>query len=167
MIDRLALPFYPPATNNMSRGNWHWDALKKQFTADLAALTAGLPLLRIPAPQDAFVSVVMADGKADVDGRLKSLLDGLQAIGIFDDDKQVVSLIVHKVPRVAMDQRILVRWGPQMHWTTDAIEGWFGAPVKAPKVRRAKKGAAPAATRTDQAVGQKPSEAPVRAEEAT
>lgn len=136
LINRLALPFLAPATNNMSRGNWHWDALKKKFVADLAAFTAGLPLLRIPLPETAFVSVVMADGRADVDGRLKSLLDGLQTIGILEDDKQVVNLNVHKVPKDAMDARMLVVWGSATAWSEPAISFHFGEPVKAPRQRK-------------------------------
>lgn len=136
-MNQIALPSHlmPPRINEMEHGHWHWRALTQKFAADLAAHVAGMSLESLSG----YVRLeIMVANRADWDARLKSLCDGLQAIGVVENDAQIVSAEVRKAAKDATDQHhaVLVRWLPATEVTTEAIEAWWGAPVKAKKTAR-------------------------------
>lgn len=133
---QFASNLLPPRVNEMERGHWHWRKVTHQYAADLAVELAGeygyLECMSGPIALD----IVIAN-RSDWDGRLKALCDALQALGIVSDDSQIVEGRVLKAAKGTMDYAVLVRWRPTQETDTALIESWWGAPVKAPKPRKA------------------------------
>lgn len=132
---QFAIDFLPPSVNNLTWTNkWRWREIKQKFEADLAVALAGVRLESIVGP--VAIEVVVADGRGDWDSRLKCLCDGMQALGCFADDAQIVEATVVKAPKATMDHAVLVRYGCADVPKTEAIELWWGSEVKTRKPAR-------------------------------
>ena len=134
MSDRLALEFLPwPRANELTQMHPMVRAKEKAACMrafDMAALAWHLRNVSGPAA----VQAIIAD-RADIDARIKSLLDGLQHAGAFGDDRQVVDLHIRKVPPRLIGPAVLIRYGQAIPWGRSEVSQWWGDAVP-PKQER-------------------------------